>query len=492
MGIVTTIPEKCRRCYTCIRECPANAIKVEHGQATVIADRCIACGNCIKVCAMKAKQVASHVAEARGLLASGGEVFACLAPSFSAAFDLAARRQAVLQWYEPPAPDAVLAPYHPGKIIAALRRLGFREVWEVAFGAELVGREYARQYRARKNTGQFMIATPCPALVSYVEKYMPTLVTSLAPIASPMAATARAIRRRHGAAARVVFVGPCIAKKAEIQDSGGAGNADVALTYDELSALLDEAGIALGDLEPGGFDGPRAGIGRSFPISGGLLKTSGLSTDILATDIITTEGKDRALALLLELESARCRSEFVDVLFCEGCIAGPIMANDLSVFARKQLLTQFMEEQRAADDPKAAAEALAEFADLDLSRTFTYRNISLPQPTEEEIQRVLATMRKSGPDDQLNCGACGYRTCREKAVAVCQGLAEAEMCLHYLVEELEATCRELQKSNEDLASAQERLVQTERLASLGQLSAGVATTCSSSFRPATPSATASP
>ena len=452
MGIVTTIPEKCKRCYSCVRECPAKAIKVENGQAMVIEERCIACGNCVKVCAQQAKKIEDSTEYVKRMLAGKGRFFACLAPSFPAAF----------------------YPLKPGKIITALRKLGFSEVWEVAFGAELISREYARLFKRSLSAGNRVISSPCPAIVSFVEKYMPSLHNALAPIVSPMIAVARAIKHRHGSKARIVFIGPCIAKKNEIRDPCVAGTVDAVLTYKELLKMVDEAQIIPEELQDSDFDGPRSYMGRSFPISGGLLKTAGLSTDILENDVLITEGKDRVLVALKELAEGKSEARLFDVLFCEGCINGPKMLNDLSVFARKEILADFINEQNRYTVQKDFLEALTEFDDVDLSRKFSRQTMLLLQPTEEEIGRALNTMRKFKIEDQLNCGACGYFTCREKAIAVCQGLAEPEMCLPYLVEELETTCGELQQSHKNLASAQARLVQTERLASMGQISAGVA------------------
>ena len=452
MGIVSTIPEKCKRCYTCVRECPAKAIKVEGGQAMVIEERCIACGNCVKVCAQKAKRIEDSTEHVGQMLAEADPVFACLAPSFPAAFDKV----------------------NPGKIVAALRALGFDEVWEVAFGAELISNEYAKLFADSRGKGARVVATPCPAIVAFVEKYVPSLHDALAPIVSPMIAVARAIRQRHGADVRIVFIGPCIAKKNEIRDPCIAGTVDDVLTYEELVKMFDEAAIYVDELPESNFDSPNCSFGRSFPISGGLLKTSGLSTDILGNDIVITEGKDRVLAAVQELSEGKSQARFFDVLFCEGCINGPLMLNDLSVFARKEMVADFVNEQSRRVTQEEVGDALAEFDELDLSRGFTSQNLALREPTEEEIAEALRTMKKVTPEDQLNCGACGYRTCRDKAVAVCQGLAEPEMCLPYLVEELEATCQRLQRSHEELACAQQRLVQTERLASMGQLSAAVA------------------
>ncbi|MBM4040410.1 MAG: histidine kinase [Planctomycetes bacterium] len=452
MGIVSTIREKCKRCYTCVRECPAKAIKVEAGQAMVIEERCIACGNCVKVCAQKAKLIEDSIATVRAMLKNGDRVFACLAPSFPAAFH----------------------PTRPGRIVAAIRKLGFAEVWEVAFGAELISHAYARLFREAQRTGRRVIASPCPAVVAFVEKYMPALHDALAPIVSPMVAAARAIRQRHGQSVRIVFIGPCVAKKNEVRDPKVAGEVDAVLSFRELADMIDSAGIEPETLPESGFDSPRCHVGRSFPISGGLLKTAGLSTDILENSVVTTEGKDRVLDALDAVAEGRSQARFFDVLFCEGCIAGPKIMNDLSVFARKEIIADYVNEQSRFTTQKDIAEALAEFVALDLTRGFTPQDLKLRQPAEEEIAQALRSLRKFSPDDQLNCGACGYRSCREKAIAVCQGLAEPEMCLPYLVEELEDTCKELQTSHVELKSAQQRLLESERLASMGQLSAGVA------------------
>jgi len=453
MSVVSTIPEKCKRCYTCVRECPAKAIKVERGQAVVLEERCIACGNCVKVCAQNAKAITDCTPRIWEMLADRqGAVFACVAPSFAAAYH----------------------PIPPGKIITAIRRLGFHQVWEVAFGAELISREYARLFRQVQETGGHVIATACPAIVAFVEKHMPSLRGALAPIVSPMIAVGRAIRRRHGKDVRVIFAGPCLAKKNEFRDPNVEGDVDGVLTFAELADMFRQAGIDPASLDESPFDGPTCYLARSFPISGGLLKSAGLSQNILDNDIVVTEGKDRVLAALEEVEGGHCLAKFFDVLFCEGCLNGPVMLNNLSAFARKEIVARYVNERNRRTAPYEVAQALGEFQDLDVRRSFSVQDLKLPMPTEEEIHTALVSMRKWPVENQLNCGACGYPSCREKAIAVCQGLAEPEMCLPYLVEELEATCRRLQQSHEDLASAQHRLVETEKLASMGQLSAGVA------------------
>ena len=287
-----------------------------------------------------------------------------------------------------------------------------------------------------------------------------------------MIAVARAIRAEHGPEARVVFIGPCIAKKNEIHDPAVQGAVDAVLTFEELQRMLLEAGIQLEELKPSGFDGPACYLGRSLPISGGLLRSAGLNADILENAVLVTEGKDRVLAVLKEIAEGSSRAHLFDLLFCEGCINGPKMTNDLSVFTRKELLADYIVERNRYTVHRELVETLAEYGQAGPEPELRGAGRRAAPAHGGADRCALQSMRKFGPEDQLNCGSCGYPTCREKAIAVCQGLAEAEMCLPYLVEELEAG--RLAQSTQELTSAQSRLVQTERLASMGQISAGVA------------------
>ncbi|UCH33399.1 MAG: 4Fe-4S dicluster domain-containing protein [Armatimonadota bacterium] len=451
-SIVQTVPEKCKRCYTCVRSCPAKAIKVEGGQARVIEERCLTCGNCIRVCAQHAKSVGSGRPELEQILAGSRPAIACLAPSFPAAFEAVS----------------------PGQVIAGLRQLGFAQVMEVAYGAELTALAYRELLSGKIPTP--VITTPCPALVSYVEKYLPELIPNLAPIVSPMIALARFIRTKYCPEAAVVFIGPCTAKKAEIRDEAMAGIVDVVLTYEETQQLFAQDGVALHELAPSEFDGPRARFGGIFPVSGGLLKTAHMESDILENDIIVSEGVDRALDVLRQTMDGALNARFLDLLFCNGCIAGPVMGNDLSIVARKELVVRHVRQERAAASEAATYyNALMEAREgLDLSRSFHDRSMPLSMPSDAELATILAQMGKHEPEDELNCGACGYPTCRDKAVAVYQGLAEAQMCLPFLIDELETTIQELADSKVQIEKAQSLLIQSERLASMGQLAAAVA------------------
>ncbi|MDZ7392773.1 MAG: 4Fe-4S binding protein, partial [candidate division KSB1 bacterium] len=199
MPVVQTIRDKCKRCYSCVRNCPARAIKIIEGQAEVIKERCIGCGNCVLVCAQKAKKIESGIEHTEELLRSGNPVYALLAPSFPAAF-----------------PDD-----RPGQLVSALRQLGFARVVEVAVGADMIAREYARLFRQSSMTT--IISTPCPAIVEFIQKYHPALILHMAPIVSPMIATGRAVKAMYDPDCRLVFIGPCIAKKKEKVDQKVAG-----------------------------------------------------------------------------------------------------------------------------------------------------------------------------------------------------------------------------------------------------------------------------
>lgn len=448
-GIVGTIKAKCRRCYTCIRNCPAKAIKVEEGQAKVMGERCIACGNCIRVCAQSAKVIESGVDLAESLLAGPEPAVAALAPSFPVAF----------------------YPAQPGQVVSALRQLGFRLVLEVSFGAQLIAGEYTRLARESKSP---IITTPCPALVAYVEKYHPSLVPYLAPVVSPAIALGRAVKQKVLPEANVVFIGPCVAKKAEIKDEEVAGAVDCALTYGEIKEMFEHQGIVPAELPPSEFDEPHPGMARIFPVSGGLLKTAALKADILENDILVTEGKDNCIAILRELANGNLEVKFLDILFCEGCIDGPAIDSDQPFFSRKEIVANFVKQQCASQDKGEVEQALADYSDVPLSRRFVNQGIELKLPTEEEIRAIFRRVNKVRPEDELNCGACGYPTCREKAIAVYQGLAEVEMCLPYLIEQLQTNLGQLEVLHRELQSAQDQLIQSEKMASMGQLAAGVA------------------
>jgi two-component system NtrC family sensor kinase len=451
--LVTTIRERCRVCYTCVRECPAKAIRISAGQAEVIAERCIGCGNCVRVCSQNAKHVLSSIDDVKHLLAEGNRVAACIAPSFPAEFiDLT-----------------------PEQLVGMVRALGFRFVNEVAYGADLV----AQRYRSllEKNKRLHCIATTCPAIVEFVERFHPELVKSLAPIVSPMVAMARVLRRRHGDDLKIVFIGPCIAKKVEIKGGDRPGEIDAVLTYLELRQIFQERGIDPSSAERGDFDPPHGGLGSLFSISRGMLQAARMSEDLILSDVVTADGKSNFVEAIKEFESGDMEAKLLEVLCCNGCIMGPGISSQLPLFRRRSRVGQFARQQMARLNRSQWTEEMALFEDLNLERSFSAKDRRILIPSEdvqEGLTNIMQKMGKLAPQDELNCGACGYDTCRQHAMAIYRGLAESEMCLPYTIDQLRRTVRELAISNEQLASVQEALVQSEKLASMGQLAAGIA------------------
>ena len=449
-SLVTTIRERCRVCYTCVRECPAKAIQIKEGQAEVIPERCIGCGNCVRVCSQNAKQVLRSIDPVLDLLEGDQTVAAIIAPSFPAAFE----------------------DVHWGALVNGLRKLGFDYVNEVAFGADLVAAEY-RSLLESTNDRRF-IATSCPAIVAYVERYHPDLVEYLAPIVSPMIATARVLRRIHGDDLRVVFVGPCVAKKGEAMTSCLPGDVDMALTFTELSEMFESEGVDPGELEASDFDPPFAGMGRIFAISRGLLQTAGLEEDLMEQEVVVADGRNDFVEALKDFENGDLQVRLLEILACHGCIMGPGMPSDATLSTRRSRVGQFAREMAQMRDPHVWSEYVDQLADLDLSRKYQTRDQRIPVPFIEEIDLILHRMGKHTVEDELNCGACGYETCREHATAIFKGLAESEMCLPYTIEQLKTTVKELALSNEQLGDTQEALMHSEKLASMGQLAAGIA------------------
>ena len=450
MQLITTIKERCRMCFTCVRDCPAKAIRISHGQAEVMKERCIGCGNCVLVCSQNAKQYFRSIDHVRELIKSESKVAAIIAPSFPAEFmDINYKH-----------------------MVGQIRALGFDMVCEVAFGADLVARKY-REW-VENHPGERRIATTCPAIVSYVEKYHPGLVSSLAPIVSPMVAMGRVLKKIHGSDVKIVFIGPCFAKKTEAVRSGQRDEIDAVLAFEELREMLADSDIDISKSKPSEFDPPHPGLGALFPISRGMIQASGMSYDLLSCDVVAAESKTKFPSALKEFENGSLKTRLLEALCCNGCIMGPGMSENLPYFTRRTAVSEYARERVGKLDRNRLEKEYEQFINLDLSDEFIVDDCRLPLPSKEEIDRVLAKMGKLKPEDELDCGACGYETCREHAIAIHKGLAENEMCLPYTIDRLKQSLEDLNISNEQLAMTQNALITAEKMASMGQLSAGIA------------------
>lgn len=441
-GIISTRPDRCRRCYGCIRECPAKAIRVVNGQALVMQDRCIACGHCVKVCSQDAKHVSSASSNQLLEVLHTTPSIALVAPSFAASW-----------------PDNYL------RVPAALRKLGFELVVETAFGADLISPLYAEELS--NNPAETIISSSCPAVCNFIEKYYPELVPKLATIVSPMVAIGRYLKEQYGSNKPVFFFGPCTAKKAEIMDGAVAESIDGVFTFAELKQLLAEAGIDVNQQEEGRFDPPYANLGKVYPLAGGLLKTADLPYDVMEKGVLVVEGKGKVVEIIEEIKNNQINAKFIDILFCEGCISGPAIDSHLNHYSRREKVIEYVEETINQVDKKVWKSNLYNSRELNLRRGFEPHPVTMIPVTEQESEEILAAINKRLDKDRLNCGACGYLTCKEFAGSVLRGLAEREMCLPFLIDEL-------QNAYEDLRTTQEQLHSAEKLASIGQLAAGIA------------------
>ncbi|HME44850.1 MAG TPA: [Fe-Fe] hydrogenase large subunit C-terminal domain-containing protein [Syntrophorhabdales bacterium] len=458
---------KCRLCFFCIQICPAKAIKLEKDTLRILPERCVRCGSCLKACPQQALSYRSGYEKVRELLTNKEKVVAVLDPAFPAVFEAAS----------------------PGQTVTALKQIGFTEVWEGAFGVDLVSRAYHRQLTldglSREHTeyGEAykpLISSFCPVIVFYVQKYFTQLMPSLAPIVSPMIAVGRVARQiRPGW--KVVYITSCFAHMKEAVAPEVVGAIDEVITIKEVKDLIDEIGGGRRRLEETDFDGPRPYLGAMVPVIGGLYRSMGKSFDVMMDDVSVTGGPKRAIGALGQLATGYIKAKFLDIVYCEGCIDGPFVERDLFLLGRRQIIARYVEDELGKQNVQKIMSELDQFSDLDLHRSFINMEEQLPTPTEEQVRAILKKIDKLPPNRNLDCRACGYPTCRDKAVAVAQGIAEADMCLPYLLEQskriyqqLEKSHRELQLSHQELEQAQTQLIRTEKLASLGQLAAGVA------------------
>lgn len=444
-NLVYTVKDRCRVCYTCVRECPVKAIRIENGQAEVVGSRCIACGNCVHVCSQGAKAFMEMKYEVANLLRSYENVIAIVAPSFPAEF---IELNDFMQF------------------VGMVKALGFAKVVEVSFGADLVAKEYNKLMEEHPDSG--FISSDCPSIVACIEQHHPGLVPSLAPIVSPMVAITRVIRKLHGQDSKIVFIGPCIAKKGESDEI------DEAITFTELRDLFILFNITTDQIKPSDFDPPHSGKGAAFPVSHGLLNTMGRTMDITECSVVVADGKEDSRNAIREFENGTLKNTHLELLSCEGCIMGPGMSNNGNRFNRRKRISNYVKDKLRYIDKEAWEDDLKNFEKVDLSRNFRATEQLLIIPSEQNLGKILKSIGKHEPKDHLNCGACGYETCREHAIAIHNGLAESEMCLPFSIEKLNRMVTDLNVSNEKLANAKQELKQSEKLANMGQLSAGIA------------------
>lgn len=409
MRVIDFRDASCRHCYKCVRNCEVKAISVENEQAHIMKDHCINCGHCLEVCPQNAKTFASDMDRVKGYLKQGMKVIISIAPSYL----------------------GVLEYDRPGQVVDALKRLGFYEVRETAEGAALVTKEYGNLLRDGQMTN--IITTCCPSVNDLIEKYYPSLVSMMAPVVSPMIAHGRLIKSIYGEDVKVVFLGPCIAKKEEaVGDERVRGAVDAILTFEEITKWWASEGIDIhrcADLPVGN---PSPKVNQLYPISGGVIQSVLAGTEDYGYYKVHIDGLKSCMELFAELEKGGTRNCFFEVNVCEGgCIKGP--ASDKwqqsLICAKMDIEKQVMHREEAKG---------IDGSSLNLSKVFIDRRVVDKQPSDREMQEVLHAMGKYTKEDELNCGACGYATCRAKAAAVFQKKAEIGMCLPYALAQAES------------------------------------------------------
>jgi iron only hydrogenase large subunit-like protein/nitrogen-specific signal transduction histidine kinase len=418
---------------------------MQNGQANVIPQRCIGCGNCVKVCTRKAKNFYNEEYEVVQLLKSGENSIACIAPAFPAEFKEIEDHRI---------------------IVGMLKKLGFTKVVEVSFGADLVAEKYKEVIL--KNDKKKFISSDCPAIVSYITKYHPELTNHLAPIVSPLMAIVRVTKAMYGNNYKNVFIGPCVAKKSESNEP------DFVLTFKELRSIFKQMSITPEGIVPQEFDPPHSGRGSIFPISRGIIQTINVQENLVQGNIIVAEGRENFKDAINEFDNGLINDHNLELLCCEGCIMGPGMFTEGKRYQNRAYVTRYVRKKLDIIDWEEWNKNMKEFLKLPLDRVFHSDDSRVKMPTKAEIEAIYTSMGKTEQKDRLDCHACGYESCEEHAIAVLRGLAEIDMCLPYTLEKLKNMVSELNQKNSKLESVQQALKQSEKLAHLGQLSAGIA------------------
>ena len=452
MFVIETKGKSCSICGKCIQYCPAKAITIEGESISILEDRCVGCGNCIRICSNRAIRIKSHIPFLEKLLESPATTIACLDPVFPAS----------------------IGDNNPYSFISALRSLGFDYVAEGAFGVDLI--EQAYKNLLQDDLQGHFIDTSGPVMISFIQKFYPELLPYCARIVSPMIAMGRLLKKKYGPDAKVIYIGPCLAKRLEAKNPTVEGMIDEVLTFQEINRIIKDREIDINSLQESDFDPPHSMQGKIYPVNNRIVPSFNPYLQVVNDHIICLMGKTVFGAMLKEYVESRLYEKITlfRLPFCICCLNGIGMDTDADYPSRRSTLLRFIKEKARWPSLEEWKEELNRWSDLDLSRGFTNedKNFTVPQ---KEINRILLEMNKPTPNYELNCGLCGYNTCREYAAAVYYGIAEKRMCLQYLKSMDESfRHKELIRLRAELLKLQESLIQSEKLASMGQLAAGIA------------------
>lgn len=439
MKIIDFKDARCRHCYKCVRNCNVKAISVRNQQAHIMEHHCIHCGHCLEVCPQNAKTFASDMDRVKSYVRRKERLIISIAPSYLGLLNF----------------------WRPGQVAGALKKLGFEGVRETSEGAAYVTREYSRLISEGKMDN--IITTCCPSINDLIEKYYPSLTSQMAPVISPMAAHGRLIKKLYGSDVKVVFLGPCVAKKEEaLCDERVAGSIDAILTFEELVRWLEEEKIEVCECDELPVDNPSPRMNRHYPVSGGIIKSVLDELDDPGRyQRIYVDGLEACMELLESIQNEEIHGCFLELNVCEGgCIKGPASGHWNQSFVKTKLRvekkigqvldldTPFRNGEQK--DNQKMHKKFEYREDIPMEKIFTDRHIQDMLPDKDELLALLGSMGKYAVADELNCGACGYPTCRDKAIAVYQGKAEVDMCLPYAVSKAESMANVVLDTTPDL------------------------------------------
>ena len=398
----------CRNCYACIRVCPVNAIEVKNEQAQIIKNRCIVCGECSRVCPQKNRIIKSEISKVKSYLQNKDKIVVSIAPSFSSIFGEESK-----------------------KIPCALRKLGFSNIEETIVSIDPIIEKY--KLFANKSEDKNYITSFCPAINNIIQKHYPSIIQNLIPVISPFIYHSRILKEKYGENVKVIFIGPCLAKKTEAY---GENSIDAVLTFGELQKLFKEYNINLKDLNEEPFDE----IYEDKLLVSIVGETSKfIKNEITKKDIIAVDGIEDCIKILEAIQDNRFKNTLFEMNLCRhGCLGGSGMPNDgMTYYERKCNLVNYANSVKQ-DKKYNLNEQLNNktinkvYNKFSLEKNFDNLYFPLNQPSENEIKKILYSMGKYKKSDELNCGGCGYTTCRDKAVAVYNGIAEINMCLPFM------------------------------------------------------------
>lgn len=405
MGLLDFSKSNCKNCYKCVRSCPVKAIRIKNEQAVIVEERCIACGKCLIVCPQEARNIKNDLQQVRESIKQNKRVIASIAPSFVGAFNME----------------------NEGQMVSALKKLGFKIVEETAIGAQVVADLY-KDYLS-KGTYENLLSTCCPSANYLIEHYYPSLIKYMIPIVSPMIAHGKLLKEIHGDDSYVVFIGPCIAKKFESLSHQHEGIIDAVLTFEELQKWFNEENLDLLQLTPEAFNKKSYIKGRGFPTGGGVIKSFLQNKKESPYEIIIADGVEACVEAFEGIQSGILKGTCIEVNICRGsCIGGPAMPQKEKYFynSRKKVkeYVRLIEEQ--------VEESTELPSNLNFYKRFFHKKITKKIATEDELVKILRRIGKHEKADELNCGGCGYNTCRDKAQAVFEEMAEVGMCLPFM------------------------------------------------------------